>query len=187
MILCSDLFNSLWTKVIKRSVLKKSRISRDLVNIKRGEDKLLTIACMENTSNWVLIRECLYNYRIDNISMTRSFSPDYFDEILQVDQYVYEKLQQYGLKDRNYCDWANTLLQKWNDYVFALRNADLSKSEIRKYRKKYEEKALLKKALYYGRKHNDIKCRLRALLLSIRCYGLLNIYYRIVLERFGKG
>lgn len=180
LILCSDSFNALWSKLIKRSILQKSKIPRDLIHVKRGEDKLLTIACMENAYNWVLIRESLYDYRIDNSSMTRSFYPDYFDEVLQVEEYVYEKLQQYGMQDNNYCNWADSLLRKWNDYIYALGNANLCKSEIQEYRKKYSEEKLLKKALYYGRRHSDMKCRLRALLLSLRCYGVLRLYYRAV-------
>lgn len=179
LVLCSDFFNALWIKVIKRSVLRKSKISRELVHIRRGEDKLLTIACMENATSWVLIQECLYDYRIDNLSMTRSFQPDYFDEILQVEQYVYEKICQYKLES-SFCDWANSLLKKWNDYIFALGNADLTKGEIQKYRKRYRKSKLLKQALHYGRKHTDFKCRIRAWLLSFRCYKILNLYYRVI-------
>lgn len=177
-ILCSDNFNSLCTKVIKRNILEKSKIANYLIHVKRGEDKLLTIACMEHAKNWLWISEPFYNYRIDDASMTRSFQPEYFDEILQVEKHIYEKMNEHCLQERNYCDWANSLLLKWNDYVLALENSSLSKYEIQKYRKKYREDVLLKKALYYGRKNVHLKCRLRAWLLTLKAYKILNLYYR---------
>lgn len=177
-ILCSDNFNSLCTKVIKRSVLQESKIARNLIHVRRGEDKLLTIACMEHAENWLWIPEVFYDYRIDDLSVTRSFQPDYFDEILQVEEYIYKKMQQHCLKKSNYCDWASSLLLKWNDYIFALDNSELSKDEIQKYQKKYGEATLLKRALYYGRKHINIKCCLRAWLLSLKGYKFLNLYHR---------
>ena len=53
--LISDKHNAIWSKIIKSYVMKKSNVDSKFSKIKRGEDKLLTISCIENAENMLVI------------------------------------------------------------------------------------------------------------------------------------
>ena len=175
-LLCSDTYNSIWSKAIKRSILQGISIDKSLEKIRRGEDKLQMIACMEKANSIVFIPDLLYDYRIDNQSMTRSFNPEYFSEILTVDAVALEKIKQHlADKEQYYAEWANHLIGKYYDYIAAAAKSGLPNKEIKEWLTGFKKHPTILTALKHSR---GFKGRLKALLIQLGLYDVLLRYYR---------
>lgn len=174
----TDTYNSIWGKAIKRDILKKSELPDSLKSIKRGEDKLLTISCLERSDNWLILKENLYDYRIDNVSMTRSFNAQYFDEILLVDKIVYKKIQEYFRDTGDFIEWANNTLSKYYDYIIELNKSNLQLNEKKKYREYYRKNDIIERAISISLKSNQFRCKVKAFLIKYKMYRIISLYYR---------
>lgn len=67
-----------WSKVFKRKFLLKNKIyfTPGIIN---GEDMLFNAKVLINTDNYLFKNENIYNYRIVNTSVTKSFNNNIFD------------------------------------------------------------------------------------------------------------
>lgn len=175
-LLCSDNYNSVCLKAIKRSILQDICLEKSLENIRRGEDKLQMIACLEKAHSIVFIPDPLYDYRIDNQSMTRSFNPEYFSEILTVDAVAQKKIKQHlEGKEQYYAKWANHLIDKYYDYIAGAATSGLPNKEIKEWLTGIKKHPTILTAL----KHScGFKGRLKALLIQLGLYDVLLSYYR---------
>lgn len=175
-LLCSDTYNAVWSKAIQRSILKDAIVDKSMKNIRRGEDKLQMIACLEKAHSIVFIPDPLYDYRIDNQSMTRSFNPEYFSEILTVDAVAQEKIKQHlEGKEQYYAKWANNVIDKYYDYFAGAAKSGLPNKEIREWLTSYKQHPTMLTAM----KHScGFKGRLKALLIQLGLYDVLLSYYR---------
>lgn len=177
LLLCEDTYNAVWSKTIKREVLLKSKPQKSLEQIRRGEDKLLAISLFEASKCILFISEQLYNYRVDNSSMTRVFKPEYFDEIITVDQFALEKLREHTSYDKMYLvRWGENFIGKFIDYIVSAFSS-LQSNEAKKYINNYACKETVKKAVSYARKSKSPKTKIKAYLLSLKWYGLLRFVY----------
>ena len=133
---------------------------------------------MENANNWLIIPEHLYDYRIDNSSMTRTFDKDYFQEIIRVEEFVYNKMKLYLTDGKSYCDWAESVLAKYIDYIVRLQQYGVCKEEMKMILKKYHHSEIIRNAFYYAKKYSTLKGRIKAQILELGLYDLLRWHYR---------
>lgn len=176
MLLCGDIYNSVWSKAIKRNILLEATVEKSMKIIRRGEDKLLSIACLEIAKSVLFVPNPLYNYRIDNSSMTRIFNPDYFSEILTVDTVALEKIKQYLSGKEEYCVvWSNNLINKYYDYIVAATKSGLSRKDIKARLMRYKKHSTMCFALKHCQGGRN---GLKALLIKLELFDILIWYYR---------
>lgn len=115
----SNALNTLWTKAVKTSILKNDQT--DYSKIKKfvmGEDLFVSIYLVTVASRILWLDKCLYNYRILNSSITRSFSPDMIRQKNTL--FIYERFLEY-LPKWNMDDEAhrNQLKNRWlNETIY---------------------------------------------------------------------
>lgn len=176
--LCEDTYNSVWSKAVKRSILLEATVEKSLENIRRGEDKLQSIAAMEKAQNVLFIPHPLYDYRIDNASMTRTFNPNYFNEIIAVDNYAFEKLIQYTSGSEEYkIKWGENLVNKFVDY-FLSAFTNLHEDEALDYINGYASDDTVIRAVMYAKKSKRIKTKIKAYAVSMKLYKILRHMYQ---------
>lgn len=177
-LLCEDTYNSVWSKVIKREILLESNVEKSLENIRHGEDKLLLIACFEMARNILFIPDRLYDYRTDNASMTRVFKPDYFDEIIVVENFTFEKLMKYTSgSEEHLVKWGENIVEKYIDYVLSAFSS-LHKNEALEYINHYASDDTVKRAVSYTKKSKDVKAKVKAYIVSLKLYSILRLAYQ---------
>lgn len=175
--LCEDTYNSVWSKAIKREILLESNVEKSLENIRRGEDKLLLIACLEMARNLLFIPDRLYDYRIDNVSMTRSFKSNYFNEIIIVDNFAFEKLMKYTSgSEENLIKWGENLVDKFIDYVLSAFLC-LQKNEAEECISGYASTDTVKRAVSYAKKSKKLKTKVKAYIIFLKLYSILRLIY----------
>lgn len=178
LILCQDTYNSVWSKAINRERLLETNVEKSLENIRRGEDKLLLIGCFETARNILFIPDRLYDYRIDNASMTRSFNPNYFDEIIIVSDFAFEKLMKHTSGSEEYLiKWGESLVNKFIDYVLSAFS-DLHKKEALEYINAYATDDTVKRAVSYAKKSKKLKTKVKAYTVFLKLYGILRLIYQ---------
>ena len=179
MFLCEDTYNSVWSKAIKRCILLESSIEKPLENIRRGEDKLLSIAALEKSQNVLFIPHPLYDYRIDNASMTRTFNPNYFNEIITVDEFAFKKLIQYTSGSEEYLiKWGENLANKFVDYLLSAFT-NLNENEALEYINGYASDDTVIRAVLYAKKSERIKTKIKAYAVSAKLYKVIQLMYRV--------
>ncbi|MDD3141364.1 MAG: glycosyltransferase family 2 protein [Lachnospiraceae bacterium] len=177
-LLCQDTYNSIWSKAIKREILLKSNVDKSLENIRRGEDKLLLIACFEVARNILFVPERLYDYRIDNSSMTRTFKPNYFAEIIVVDKFAFEKLMEHTSGTEEYLiRWGANLVGKYIEYVLSAFSS-LERNKALGYINNYASDDTLKRAISYAKKSKEMKTKVKAYAVSLKLYSILHLIYQ---------
>lgn len=179
LLLCEDTYNSLWSKAIKRDVLLKSRVEQSLRNIRRGEDKLQLISCFENAKNILFIPDRLYDYRINNASITRLFKPNYFCEIISVDEFVFGKIKKKTLYDEAYrIRWGENLVEKFVDYVVSAFSS-LPKKEAEIYISGFASSDTMRKAVFYAKKSKKLKMKVKSYLVFLKLYYMLLFLHKV--------
>ena len=174
---CEDTYNAVWSKAIKRELLLKSNVEKPLENIRRGEDKLLLISCLEIARNILLIPDRLYDYRIDNMSMTRSFNPNYFNEIIIVDDFAFEKLIKYTSGSKKYLiKWGENLVDKFVDYILSAISS-LDRCEALEYISSYASNDTVKRAVSYAKRSRKLKTKVKAYIVFLKLYRILRFIY----------
>ncbi len=122
-------------KLVKTEILKKDTTNyRDFYKKNMGEDWFRSIPLITLSEKIVYINESLYNYRLDNTSISRNFETD---KILNKNTiYVYEKLLKYlpqwGLDCEEYrqrikARWFNEMLYTFSQYY---ENAENKKAVV---------------------------------------------------------
>ncbi len=112
---------SLCTKAIKTEILKKDKTDYSLYKDKFwGEDWFMSLYCINSAKKIAVTNEYLYNYRIINNSLTRSFSVDVLKQKNLL--YVYERYKEYlplwNLNDKEYIDKLNAMFFNHVFYMF---------------------------------------------------------------------
>lgn len=176
MLLCSDKYNSIWSKAIKRDIVQAISIDEKYQTIKRGEDKMQCILSFEKSKNVLFIPDSLYDYRIDNESMTRTFNPNYFDEIIIVDNFTLKKLKYISVNKNNYIKWAENLLNKLIDYILGATNS-LTYKDAKLNINTYIDDTTVKEAIEYAKKSCKIKTKIKVYLILLKQYKILQIIY----------
>lgn len=176
MLLCSDKFNSIWSKAIKRDIVQAISVDEKYQTIKRGEDKIQCILSFEKSKKILFIPDSLYDYRIDNESMTRTFNPNYFDEIIIVDTFSLKKLKYISDNENNYIDWAENLLNKLIDYILGATSS-LTYKDAKLNINKYIDDTTVKETIEYAKKSSKIKTKIKVYLILFKQYRILQIIY----------
>ncbi len=97
-LLSSSSINPMWLKAYKKQVLKIENIN-DYPKITMGDDIIQSLFPLTHSKKIKYITDILYNYRIINSSMTRTFNPNVYEGF----QYVYRDLWNY-LEEWNLAD-----------------------------------------------------------------------------------
>lgn len=107
----SNALNTLWTKAVRTSILKSD--STDYSKIQKfivGEDLFVSIYLVTEASKIIWLDKCLYNYRVLENSITRSYSLDKIPRKNTL--FIYERFLEY--------------LPKWNmddeEHINKLKN-----------------------------------------------------------------
>lgn len=164
--LTSDNYNSVCCKAIKRSILLRLILPEEWASIRQGEDKLLSIAAAEEAGSICVIPDHLYLYRTDNTSMTRSFNPTSFQEIIIVDAFVLSKLERLNcLTSDKLTSWAVTLVDKFFNYLINLDKADIDNVTKGKWFDKYIHESICNKAFNICWKSGSLKYKIKSIIV----------------------
>lgn len=90
MIFCNSSFNSLCRKAVRRSLIPDIDYSQ-YYHISLGEDLLQTVDILRHVKSISFITDCLYNYRMNSLSMTHSITYEKY----RVDSTVREKVLEF--------------------------------------------------------------------------------------------
>lgn len=177
LILCEDTYNSMWSKVVKRKIFLDVNTEKSLENIRRGEDKIMLIECFEAAQNILFIPDKLYDYRVDNTSMTRAFEQDYFNEVIIVDSFALEKLLKHTSgSEECLIKWGENLVNKFIDYILSAFS-HLHKNEAFKCVNFYADADTIKKAVSYAKRSKKLVNKVKAYAISMKLYNLLHFVY----------
>ena len=112
--LSTSLFNNLWAKVIKRSVLHP--VSFDKADgLKMCEDRLEMAGAILKSASFFLLDTCLYYYKNQVGSTTNSlYNYDYCKQQVFVESAIYKL---YSKKERNWDKFYSQFLEIWADDV----------------------------------------------------------------------
>lgn len=89
-LIINEEINPPWNKVYKRSIIEKGKIKFDK-NIQIGEDLLFSIEYLSHLKRIYVLSERLYNYTINNNSLTRRYKKNKYQQLM----YVNNKLKKY--------------------------------------------------------------------------------------------
>ena len=79
-LLCgTDSLNNLWTKCIKKKLLKSLRMPKDGRRITNGEDLYQILAMADRAGSFMWLDRVLYYYGVMDNSISRVYNPHYFD------------------------------------------------------------------------------------------------------------
>lgn len=119
-------FNSLSTKVIKRSIVKDCSIFRDQ-RVAFGEDLLQSITLLDNVKTICYIPDVLYNYRINQESASFHFDIKRLNDSLFVYEYLFNQIyQRFG----NEKDLRNDFWRSFFSLIFELTLQFWSQSKL---------------------------------------------------------
>lgn len=185
MLLCTDEVNSLWSKVISKAVIPSNW---EIPIVSHGEDKLQMIEIINNSNSVLYIPDALYNYRIDNDSMTRTFNDKYFDNVITVHESLLKKLAEKKILTKktitklgsNFLELFVTFLVELNKFVF---DKDKKTNLINKY---INEEIFIK--IIYAMKYKYLPTWHKAMLFMVRNkkFWLINFLYIIKSRLKGK-
>lgn len=129
-VLCSNDFNSVWSCFVKRSILDYSSIENH-INLSYGEDKIQIIQVFLKKATSVYLSDIfLYNYRIDNESMTRTFNPHYFNDTVEVLKLAKQVLKEKNIYEKNAQSFSYMVLSLFEDFLVAAFSSDLEQTQI---------------------------------------------------------
>lgn len=123
--------NGMWLKAVRREIIDKENDYRHCSYVSNGEDLLQSIALFDRMESIYYLNQALYNYRINNQSMTQNYSKNYFISF----KYAFQSLVT--------CLQKNALLDRVNDaYVLFINRVfeDIVQSCGKKSPLKYKEK-----------------------------------------------
>lgn len=108
---------SLWTKAVRIDVLRADSLDYSLYyKNNMAEDQFRSIQLFTKANKAVYINEPLYNYRTDNQSISRSFSPDKISKMNTL--YVYDRFREclplWGMENK---ENINKLNNRWFNEV----------------------------------------------------------------------
>lgn len=185
MLLCTDEINSLWSKVISKEVLPSNW---EIPIVSHGEDKLQMIEIINNSNSVLYIPDALYNYRIDNDSMTRTFNDKYFNNVITVHESLLKKLAEKKILTEktitklggNFLELFVTFLVELNKFVF---EKDKKSDLINKYT---NEEIFIK--IICAMKYKYLPTWHKAMLFMVRNkqFWLINFLYIIKSRLKGK-
>ncbi|MBQ9686737.1 MAG: glycosyltransferase family 2 protein [Oscillospiraceae bacterium] len=98
-LLNDDSYNSLCRKCVRRSCFDGRDFS-PFFHIKRGEDRIQSTEILENAQSFYFLPDTLYNYRVNDSSITHTVSFDGYRADYTVDEQVLESLRRMALFTR---------------------------------------------------------------------------------------
>ena len=88
-LLLNPVYNSLCRKIVKRALLLEAMQGEHII-VKHGEDLIQSIAIFENARDILFIPDVLYQYRINNESVTHRYDLSAFlQDTISVQEYIY--------------------------------------------------------------------------------------------------
>ncbi len=82
--------NSIWSKIVSRSIVDIDRDYAPVKHISTGEDLIQSMPILNNAKNIYYLNENLYLYRTNNTSLTHSFSYQMYNSLRSVNLDVVE-------------------------------------------------------------------------------------------------
>lgn len=119
MLISTPLLSALWTKAFKSDILKNDSTDKSLYYDKKmGEDWFENIYYLTEAQKIVYINEPLYNYRTNEVSISRSFCPETIAGKNTL--YVYDRFMDYLPKwNMNTAEYRQKLNARWlNETVY---------------------------------------------------------------------
>lgn len=120
---------SSWGQVYKRKIYVENKIFYT-EGITLSEDGLANLELLYYTNKGIVICKQLYNYRMDNISATRSYKPDLIDVFDHRDRKVKRIIQNLYSNDENefmisyYCSLIYQIRIISENYIFHYKNQE---------------------------------------------------------------
>lgn len=167
---------SLCNKMFKRELYKKIQLSIDN-DLKIGEDSACCIPCIYNASSIVLISDCLYNYRRNVFSMTKSIKGFSWDGPELIRNNICNNI------NINEYDFENQMYRKIVHELFHVVISQFKRKEdFNKITKEIENNLqypLYSEAINKAKFKNNIYAVLMHLSLKFRLFVLLSIWSKI--------
>lgn len=134
----TPLITSIWSKAVKTSVLKNDKTDYKRYYAENmGEDQFRSISLLTDSKKIKYINKALYNYRTDNLSISRNFS---FDSVSGKNMlYIYNRfieiLPEWDMNNeetikRLQAQWLNLTIYTFNQYYKAALNDDERKAVV---------------------------------------------------------
>lgn len=136
-LLISTLLNSLWTKAIKKDILKYESDYSMLFSKRHAEDAFMSAEYISKAKKVVYINEPLYCYRIDNISVSRNY------DIGKINQrntlFLYQKFLEYipewGMENKENIErlnlrWFNEVLYTFTSFYNGVKSFKEKKAVV---------------------------------------------------------
>lgn len=140
---------SIWSKAFKRELYVKQQIRLD-VRIKIGEDLACVIPCVYEANSIYFEKRCLYNYRYNNLSMTKTKKAfkwegmaliyDHFNRRLPMEQFCFEE----QVNQKVFHELVNIIKTQF----YADKNYFLIKREIKEGLKNDSYKKVIKRSKF---------------------------------------
>ena len=100
-LLTDSSFNSMCRKAVKKDLLLQDLPSlTDFFNIRRGEDAVQSFFLYKRTNRIEIINNCIYNYRVNDESVTHSISLDSYKDVFTIRSFIYDDVVQNSSLDQ---------------------------------------------------------------------------------------
>ena len=87
-----EMSNTLWTKVVKRSIVDIGVDYRNFTGLNMGEDLMQSLPMLTNAKTIIYLNKVLYYYRVNQYSITKKYNNNSFTSLVDVnkilDRYV---------------------------------------------------------------------------------------------------
>lgn len=166
-------FPTVWAKAFKRSLYLEAQFKVDDF-ISLGEDGCMTYPIISKCSNLYIMDKCLYNYRFNPISLTKSRKKKIpWDNILWRIAHFEKELpiNDFGIKEQLAAFVSHSC---FNAAIGEFRNAKYKKA--RRIIAKELEKKTIKKQFSYARVNGSIKEKIAYFALKYRLFVLIKLY-----------
>lgn len=175
-LLCTDEINSMCTKVILKSILPSQW---NVPVVAHGEDKAQMMEILKNCTSALYIPIPLYNYRIDNTSMTRSFNRSYFSDVIKVNKMAWENLTERGLMtDYTASKLGCNFLELFISFIVRIQQETISKSEKKNIINKYINDDIFVKIITKMKlKFVPTKYKIFLILIRFKQIWIINMLY----------
>ncbi len=179
-LISNNYFVSLCTKAVKTDILKKDTTDYQKYKDKRwGEDLFMSLYCLTQADKIVCLDKSLYNYRIINNGLTRSFSLNSLNNKNTL--FVYERYREYlplwNMDDNEHIDKLNARFFNEVIYTFCEFYINATSQNEKRVLMEYDWDAMLPEDMIKSEYNRFEKKEYRKIYKAIKNHNILFIEF----------
>ena len=180
-LLCgSTKLNNLCTKVSRRSVIDIDKNYNSLAHVKNGEDLLQSLPLFDAASRIVYIKDNLYYYRPNPVSITNIYNPSYFSSIQSVQEVRLAYAKKWTTGDGGIINLARAKARSaCIEAMKSIIKSDISWEEKREKLDEITQDSLFLRVNEKPRKGQGIKKEAIAYLVKRRMFRVLRLLFAL--------